>query len=165
MLFRSEEAEKVPSFKEFEEKAFKTIENESVEKIIFDIRHNGGGSSLQGTEFIKRLARLLETNTNIKTYVVIGRATFSSAILNAMDFKRMTNAVFVGEETSGKLNHYGEVRNFQLPISKLSVNYSTKYFKVTDEDVNTIAPDVEIEVSFSDFIKGIDPVYEWIKQQ
>ena len=160
-----EEAEKMPSFKEFEEKAFKTIENESVEKIIFDMRYNGGGSSSQGTEFVTKLAQLLEANKKIKIYVVLGRATFSSAILNAMDFKRMTNAVFVGEETSGKPNHYGEVRSFQLPTSKISVNYSTKYFKVIDEEVNTITPDVKIEMSFSDFTKGIDPVYEWIKQQ
>jgi hypothetical protein len=160
-----EQAEKMPSFNEFAEKAFKTIENESVAKIIFDMRYNGGGNSAQGTAFIEKLAKYLETNTNVKIYVVLGRATFSSAILNAMDFKRLTNAIFIGEETSGKPNHYGEVRSFQLPASKLSVNYSTKYFRVTDEDVKTITPDVKIEMSFSDFTKGIDPVYEWIKQQ
>ncbi|MDR1348005.1 MAG: hypothetical protein LBJ63_06190, partial [Prevotellaceae bacterium] len=110
-------------------------------------------------------AKFLEANPSIKTYVVLGRATFSSAILNAMDFKRLTNAIFVGEETSGKPNHFGEVKSFQLPTSKLSVNYSTKYFKMTDENVNTIAPDVKIEMSFSDFMKGVDPVYEWVKQQ
>ncbi|MDL2251234.1 hypothetical protein LJC12_00095 [Odoribacter sp. OttesenSCG-928-J03] len=158
-------AEKLPSFKEFEEKAFNILADESVEKIIFDVRYNGGGSSAQGTAFIEKLAKFLESNSTIKTYVVLGRSTYSSAILNAMDFKRLTNAIFVGEETAGKPNHFGEVRGFQLPTSKLSVNYSTKYFKVTDEDVNTITPDVKIEMSFSDFMKGIDPVYEWIKQQ
>jgi hypothetical protein len=160
-----EMAENLPSFKEFEEKAFNTLANESVIKIIFDMRYNGGGSSAQGTAFIEKLAKFLESNSTIKIYVVLGRATFSSAILNAMDFKRLTNSVFVGEETAGKPNHFGEVKSFQLLTSKLSVNYSTKYFKVTDEDVNTITPDVKIEMSFSDFMKGIDPVYEWVKQQ
>jgi len=158
-------AKNLPSFKEFEKKALKAIKNESVEKIIFDVRYNGGGSSGQGTMFIEKLAKFLKVNPTIKTYVVLGRATFSSAILNAMDFKRLTNAVFVGEETAGKPNHFGEVRRFQLPTSKLSVNYSTKYFKTTDEDINTIMPDVKIEMSFSDYRKGIDPVYEWIKKQ
>jgi hypothetical protein len=160
-----EMAENLPSFKEFEEKAFNILADKSVEKIIFDMRYNGGGSSAQGTAFIEKLSKFLESNPTIKTYVVLGRATFSSAILNAMDFKRLTNAVFVGEETAGKPNHFGEVRGFQLPTSKLSVNYSTKYFKVTDEDVNTITPDVKIEMSFPDFMKGIDPVYEWVIQQ
>lgn len=160
-----ERAESLPSFKEFEKKAFKTLENELVDKIVFDVRYNGGGSSAQGTAFIEKLANFLETNPKIKTYVVLGRATFSSAILNAMDFKQLTNAVFVGEETAGKPNHFGEVRGFQLPSSKLSVNYSTNYFKTTDEDVNTITPDVKIEMSFFDFTKGVDTVFEWIKQQ
>jgi hypothetical protein len=160
-----EMADNLPSFKEFEEKVFNKLVNESVKKIIFDIRYNGGGNSSQGTAFIEKLAKFLETNPTIKTYVVLGRATFSSAILNAMDFKRLTNAVFVGEETGGKPNHFGEVKNFQLPTSKLQVNYSTKYFKRTDENENTITPDVKIEMSFSDFTKGIDPIYEWIKKQ
>jgi C-terminal processing protease CtpA/Prc len=160
-----EMADNLPSFKEFEEKVFNTLANESVKKIIFDIRYNGGGNSSQGTAFIEKLAKFLEANTTIKTYVVLGKATFSSAILNAMDFKRLTNAIFVGEETGGKPNHFGEVRNFQLPTSQLQVSYSTEYFKRTDKNENTITPDVKIEMSFSDFTKGIDPVYEWIKKQ
>lgn len=129
------------------------------------MRFNSGGNSVQGTAFIEKLAKYLEANPGVKTYVVLGRNTFSSAILNTMDFKRLTNAVFVGEETAGKPNHFGEVRRFQLPNSQLTVTYSTKYFKITDENVNTIAPDVPIEMSFSDLVKGIDPVYEWIKKQ
>lgn len=160
-----ERAKKFPSFEEFEERAFQTLKKENVGKILFDLRMNGGGYSLQGTEFIEKLASFLKSNPEVKTYVVLGRSTFSSAILNAMDFKRLTNAVFVGEETSGKPNHFGEVKNFKLPTSKLTLNYSTKYFKETDEDVNTIKPDVLIELSFADFAKGIDPVYEWIRKQ
>lgn len=158
-------AEAMPSFKTFEEKVFNVLKNESVDKIIFDMRYNGGGNSLQGTAFVEKLAAFLETNPHIKMYVVLGRNTFSSAILNAMDFKRLTNAVFVGEETSGKPNHFGEVRSLELPSSKLKVGYSTKYFKRTDEDVNTLTPDILLEASFSDFSKGIDPVYEWVKKQ
>jgi len=162
---KKKKAKTMPSFKEFEEKAFHALKNESVEKIIFDLRNNGGGASWQGTVFIEKLAKFLEANPEIKTYVVLGRATFSSATLNALDFKRCTNAIFVGEETAGKPNHFGEIRGFQLPNSKLQVHYSTKYFKNTDEDMNTMRPDVEIEMSFRDFAKGIDPVFEWIKQQ
>ena len=80
-------------------------------------------------------------------------------------FKHLTDAVVVGEQTAGKPNHFGEVRNFQLPGSKLTVAYSTKYFRRTDEEADTITPDVRIEMSFADFTKGIDPVYEWIKAQ
>lgn len=161
----TQNAEKMPSFKEFEERVFQTLANNRVDKLVFDMRFNGGGNSIQGTQFVEKLAKFLENNSKIKLYVVVGRNTFSSAILNAMDFKRLTNAVFVGEETSGKPNHFGEVKNFKLPSSGIRVDYSTKYFKQTDEKVTTISPDIKLEPSFSDFARGIDPVYEWIKNQ
>lgn len=160
-----EQAETLPSFEEFGQKILDVLKKEPVSKIIFDLRNNGGGSSAQGTALIEKIAAFLKENPKVKTYVVIGRNTFSSAILNAMDFKRLTNAMFVGEETAGKPNHFGEVRSFELPSSKLQVYYSTKYFKNVDQDVNTLTPDVYLETSFADFSKGIDPVYEWVKKQ
>lgn len=158
-------AQTMPSFKDFEKKIFKALKNQSIDKIIFDLRFNSGGNSSQGTEFIEQLAVFLKKNPQIRTYVIIGRETFSSAILNAMDFKRLTKAIFVGEETAGKPNHFGEVRSLQLPMSKVYVGYSTKYFKKTDENINTLKPDISLEMSFSDFTKGLDPVFEWIKNQ
>lgn len=59
----------------------------------------------------------------------------------------------------------GEVRSFQLPSSKVLVNYSTKYFKRSEKEIETIEPDMSIEMSFADFKKGVDPVFEWIKAQ
>lgn len=161
----AQNAEKMPSFKEFEEKVFQTINKNSIDKVVFDIRFNGGGNSSQGTQFVEKFATVLEKNPKMKVYVILGRRTFSSAILNAMDLKRITNAIFIGEETSGKPNHFGEVKSFQLPSSGIRVDYSTKYFKRTDEKVNTINPDIKLEPSFSDFVSGIDPAYEWIKKQ
>lgn len=154
-----------PSFEEFAENAFQTLKTQNIDKIVFDMRNNGGGSSSQGTQFIKLLAAFLTENPHISTYVVTGRRTFSSAILNCMDFKQLTNAIFVGEETAGKPNHFGEVRSFQLPSSRLGVMYSTKYFKRSDQNISTLTPDVPIESSFEDYAKGIDPVFEWIKNQ
>lgn len=157
-------ANELPSFKEFENRVFKTLDTKTVDKLVFDVRFNGGGNSSQGTEFIEKIARYSKKHVDLKLFVVIGRQTFSSAILNAMDFKRLTNAVFIGEETAGKPNHFGEVRTFQLPSSGIKVNYSTKYFKETDEEINTITPDIKSESGFSDFSHGVDPVYEWIRE-
>ncbi|MFC0877622.1 S41 family peptidase [Saccharicrinis sp. FJH2] len=155
----------LPSFAEFQNQIIDTIKANNFNKIIFDIRFNGGGNSDQGTQLIKELSTLKKANKKGKLYVIIGRKTFSSAIINAMDFRNMTNAILVGEETSGKPNHLGEVKRMQLPSSGLSVQYSTKYFKRTDKDLNTITPDHIIEASFKDFKEGHDPVYEWIVNQ
>ena len=155
----------LPSFREFEDKVLRTLKSEPVDKIIFDMRYNGGGSSAQGTRFIEKLAAYLDGNPGIELYVVVGRDTFSSAILNAMDFKKLTRAILVGEQTSGKPNHFGEVRGFRLPASGLNVGYSTKYFRNTEEDMDALTPDVLIEAYFASYTSGEDPVYQWISRQ
>ena len=82
-----------------------------------------------------------------------------------MDFKNLTKATYVGEETGGKPNHFGEVKRFELPSSKIEVYYSTKFFRRAEKDVSTINPDFKVEESFGDFKSGVDPVFDWIKKQ
>ncbi|WP_262493747.1 S41 family peptidase [Niastella koreensis] len=65
-------------------------------------------------------------NSKGKLIVLIGKLTFSSAIMNAIELKRGTNAILVGEPTSGSVNHYGEVRAFRLPHTKIIIGYSTR---------------------------------------
>lgn len=157
--------EQLPSFRVFKNKVIETINSNDFDKIIFDIRFNNGGNSVPGTELIRELSAINKINVKGKLYVIIGRQTFSSAIINAMDFKNLTQAIFVGEETWGKPNHFGELKILELPNSGLKIQYSTKYFKNSDLDLNTIAPDYTIEEGFGDFIKGHDPIYDWIVKQ
>jgi hypothetical protein len=156
-------ASRMPSFSQFQKRVFKILKHQPVDKLVVDMRFNGGGNSLQGSEFIQKLSSCKDINQKGKLYVVLGRRTFSSAILNAMDFAKMTEAIFVGEETGGKPNHFGEFKTFALPATGMKVNYSTKFFRRTKRDLNTLTPDFIIETSFEEFSKGIDPVYEWIK--
>ena len=160
-----ERAQTFPYFADFEKSVFNTLETQKIDKLVFDLRFNGGGNSQPGTQFAEKLAEKLKKYPNVKVYVVIGRATYSSAILNALDFRRLMNACLIGEETSGKPNHLGEIKNFQLPHSGLQVVYSTKYFKYTDDNANTLRPDIKVETSFSDYQKGIDPVFERIRKE
>lgn len=152
------------TFGEFEDSVFKIIKDNKIDKLIFDMRNNGVGSSKQGTDFIKKLAENKEINKKGHLFVVLGRNTFSSAILNATDFQEETKAIFVGEETSGKPNHYGELQSLELPNSKLKLTYSTYYFvRTKKKNVNTIKPDYIVEESFYDYVNGTDPVFEFIK--
>jgi C-terminal processing protease CtpA/Prc len=157
-----EKAKTMPSFGDFRKKIISTINNVPLNKMVFDMRFNSGGSSPQGTDLIHELMLKEKINKKGKLFVVVGRSTFSSAIINAMDFKSKTRAILVGEETGGKPNHFGEVKSFTLPSSGLKVSYSTKYFRYSDEDIKTLRPDIIIEETFSDYKSGIDPVYTWI---
>lgn len=154
-------AKKLPSFEKLEEDVLRILREEPVKKLVADLSNNPGGSSLQGTRLAKKIGQAYQS----KVYVIIGRRTFSSAVLNTLDFQKYCGAVLVGEPTSGRPNHFGEVKKFQLPASGATVLYSTKYFQQVDGDPPTIEPDIRAELSFSEFRRGIDPAWEYILAQ
>ena len=175
----SDKIDQVPSFNDFKESIINTVNNNSINKLIFDLRYNGGGSSWQGTKLIRELAEIEKINGKGKIFVLIGRNTFSSATLNVLDFQERTDAIFIGEDTKGKPSHYGEVETMKLPNTGLKISYSKKYFyhsekksktylskrgisRVNDKR-NTFSPDYYVELSFSDFEKQKDIMYDWIK--
>ena len=137
------------------------IDSHDVGKFIFDIRYNGGGGSRVVEPLIKALTSC-RVNRHGKLFCLIARKTFSSAILNAVDFRRETQAIFVGEPTSGKPGHFGQVENMVLPYSKIRVKHSTKYCGRPDIDSTTMTPDIRIEFSSEDFFAGRDPVLETV---
>lgn len=144
------------------ENTLKQWENEKINKLIIDLRNNTGGVYMgKSKSFVSNLSKMKDINKKGKLFIITGRKTFSSAINYSLDFKNDTNGLFYGEPTGGKPSHYGDVRNFTLPNSKLNISYSTKYFESTIEE-NTLMPDYLIEPSIKDYVNGIDPVIEEI---
>lgn len=158
-----EKSSKYPSFDEFEKLVIKNIENSDIDKLIFDMRFNEGGSSYLAESLIDKIADNKSINKKGKLFVVVGSKTFSSAIFNSVYFKEKTEAIVIGEETSGKPNHFGYVKSFTLPYSNIKVTYSSEFWKLMQKDTNTITPDIIIENSFNDFKNGIDPIFEYVK--
>lgn len=150
------------SFKSFVSEMFAICDEKHVEKLIIDLRMNGGGDSSIMEPFINELKKRKSNFKENSIYVIIGRNTFSSAILNAIELKNSTDALFVGEPTGGRPNHFGEVRSFHLKNSGLTVFYSSKYFKTYAEDVDSLMPDVLVELSFQDYYQHRDPVLDKI---
>ena len=152
-------ARQLPSFEKFSQEVLAVLETRPVKKLVFDVSNNPGGSSQQGTALAEKIGQAYHGDV----FVVIGKRTYSSAVLNTLDFQQYCRATLVGEPTSGRPNHFGEVRKFRLPYSGATVMYSTKYFQKVDGDPVAIEPDIPIELSFSDFQRGIDPAREYIK--
>ncbi|MEM1120687.1 MAG: hypothetical protein AAGJ18_09575 [Bacteroidota bacterium] len=159
----AEAAKNMPAFADFKKEIFANLTTYPVKKLLFDLRFNGGGSSPQGTELIKELSELKELNQKGKLFVAISQHTFSSAVINAMNFRQMTNAILVGAPSGGSPNHYGEVRTLVLPATKLEVYHSTDYFKFVEEEMDAVYPDVEIATNYEQIRNGIDPVYEYVR--
>jgi C-terminal processing protease CtpA/Prc len=148
-------------FKEFSQELLQSIDKNKPEKLVIDLRDNGGGSSSILEPFIKEIKKRSINNKN-RLFVIVGRRTFSSAILNALTLKNETKAIFVGEPTGGKPNHYGEVREFKLPNTKICVSFSTKYFETSKKDTPSFMPDKTIEPSIYEFMDNKDLVMESI---
>ncbi|MEA4884533.1 MAG: hypothetical protein VB144_12930, partial [Clostridia bacterium] len=151
------------SFSAFSRDLFNLIDENGAERLIVDLRNNGGGNSLVMQPFISKI-RGSALDHEDRLFVVLGRRTFSSALLNALELKNSTRATFVGEPTGGRPNHYGEVRTLLLTNTGITVRYSTKHFEYSSEDTDSMLPDVVIEPSIVSFAAGRDPVVDWILQ-
>ena len=149
----------------FIEDLLEFMESHPVLRLVVDLRNNGGGNSNLLMPFITSLKERKQINQKGRLYVVVGRQTFSSAVLNALAFQNGTEAVFVGEPTGGKPNHFGEVKGFMLKNSKIGIQYSTKYFTHSKEDTSSFNPDVLIKPSIRDYLEYRDPVLEYILNQ
>ncbi len=136
------------------------VDDHPVERLVVDLRRNGGGDSALSRPLIDGIARRPAVNRDGRLFVLIGRGTYSSAQLNANEFRRRTRAILVGEPTGQKPNAYGEVRHFRLPHSGMEIQYSTKYFRTDDADPPSMMPDIQVAPAYADYAAGRDVVME-----
>lgn len=142
-------------FEKFNDELFASIATYHPEKIVLDLRYNSGGNSGILWPFIEKIKGSY-LNQKGKFFVLIGKQTFSSAVMNAVELKKNSNAIFIGEATSGNINHYGEVRGFALPKSKIVIAYSTKYWENWKGKKGPLKPDTSIEYSIKNYVAGKD---------
>jgi hypothetical protein len=152
-----------PSLKQNAQAFFALIDRTRPSRVVIDLRQNGGGDFFEGREhLIEPIKKRPAINQKGRLFVVVGRATFSAAMVNAIDFRKETNAILVGEPIGERPNSYSENDEMTLPNSRLVVSYSTRYYKFVDVDVPAVLPDERIDVTWADFRAGRDAVMEWI---
>ncbi|MCX6827558.1 MAG: hypothetical protein NTV06_09910, partial [candidate division Zixibacteria bacterium] len=134
----------------------------SAARIIVDLRDNPGGNNMQFSYFLKGFRKRPSWRKYGRLFIITNRGTFSSAILNAAELRQESEAISVGEEPGGLLNHYGDVRRFHLPNSDGIVHYSTQYFDLTPENQKRLIPDIKIEPAIEDYLSGRDPMLDTI---
>ena len=148
---------------DFYKKVLDIAETNPVEKLVIDIRFNGGGNNTLNIDVIKHLMRS-KLNRRGSFFVIIGRETFSAAQNLVNQLEKYTEATFVGEPTAAHPNHYGDSRPFELPNSKLTVRASTLWWQDLDprDDRYWTAPEVAAEMSSEDYRMGRDPAFQAI---
>ncbi|MCC7449548.1 MAG: hypothetical protein IT324_19160 [Anaerolineae bacterium] len=148
-------------FDQFARELFAFIDSHPIDRLIIDLRYNGGGNESVLDPFIDSVLARPDLNKKGNFFAIIGRGTFSSAMKNAITLRERSRVTLVGEATGGKPNHFGEIRNFKLPNSGLLIQYSTRHWRtVWGDDPLSLEPDTRINRTIDDVLTGRDPMLE-----
>ena len=152
-------SEDIPTFYA---RVFDFIENNEVDKLVIDVRLNGGGNNYKNKAVITGIIETEKINKPGKLFVIIGRRTFSACQNLVNEFSNYTNAIFVGEPTSENINFYGDNRQVQLPNTKLNTYLSFAWWqdKPQWEGGPWTAPHLAVDMSFDQYVNNEDPVLE-----
>lgn len=149
----------IPSFYA---EVFDFIEQNDVEKLVLDVRLNGGGNNYKNKAVVTGVIKSEKINQIGKFFVIIGRRTFSACqnLINELD--TYTNAIFVGEPSSENINFYGDNRTHTLPNSKHQVRLSFAWWqdKPVWENAEWTTPHLAVDMSFKEYVNNQDPVLE-----
>lgn len=150
-------SEAIPAFYE---RVFDFIEKNDVERLVLDVRLNGGGNNYKNKPIVTSIIRTEKINQVGKLFVIIGRRTFSACqnLVNELD--NYTNAIFVGEPTAENINFYGDNNPVELPNSKTTAYLSFAWWqdKPQWENGDWLAPHLAADMSFGDYRSNRDPV-------
>jgi len=152
-------SEDIPTFYA---KVFDFIENNDVEKLILDVRLNGGGNNYKNKPIVTGLIKSEKINQPGHLFVIVGRRTFSACQNLINELHNYTNVVFVGEPSGENINFYGDNRRISLPNSNTPVYLSFAWWqdKPQWENEDWTAPHVPVNMTFAQYCAGEDPVLE-----
>ncbi|MEO1658003.1 MAG: peptidase S41 [Pseudomonadota bacterium] len=130
--------------------------------LIIDLRNNFGGDFFVGLALASylNLADSIEWEEGV--YVLVGPKTFSAAMSNAVQFKQILGARWVGEAPGARPCGYQDMGQFTLPRSELVVTHSKRYFCFIDTEDDSLQPDVLVPARFDDLLAERDSVLTWV---
>ena len=142
------------------------LEAGSYSRVLVDLRNNGGGSDGVIWPLLSVLRQEMDDGTEVVG--LIGEATFSSAIINAVELQEM-GIPLVGEPASGSVDHFGSTGSFTLPHSGIRVSCSSKYIDLgtlleagLGAQVEPLVPTVRVEQTLDDYLAGRDTLVDWL---
>lgn len=146
----------------FAARLFAFIDTHKVDKLILDVRENGGGDNYTNQPLILGAIKARNIDRPGHLFLLTGRRTFSAAQNFCNQMERWTQALFVGEPTGSAPNLYGDAKQFELPLTHLHPMVSTLYWEdsMPNDERVWILPDVPAPLSFADWKAGRDPVLE-----
>jgi hypothetical protein len=156
---RCREANDLP-MAQFVEFIMSKSEELDAQRIIIDLRFNGGGDETVIWPLWKALEKSERFTGDGDIFGLISRQTFSSAMSNSHQLRDNCGAILIGEPTGGKPNHFGQLNRFPLPHSGLTISHSTRWFQKVEGDPDAVHPDVLIPWRSEPLFGGQDQVLD-----
>lgn len=147
---------------DFYERVFNFIDSNEVDKLVLDVRLNGGGNNFNNKTLVTKVISSEKINQIGKFYVIIGRRTFSACQNLINEFDNYTNVIFVGEPSGENVNFYGDNRTVNLPNSKIPIRLSWAWWqdKPQWQNADWTAPHLAVDLSFAQYQNNQDPILE-----
>ena len=152
------------SLRAFFTRAIATAHERAVERVVLDLRLNGGGDNTLLDPIVTALAADATVNRADRLFVIIGRQTQSAAENFVDRLERRTRARFVGEPTGESPNMYGDAVPFRLPGTGLTLHLSSLYWQdsLPYDPRDWTPPEITAELTVADYASGRDPAVEAI---
>jgi hypothetical protein len=152
------------SLARFMHEAMAVAEAKQVSKVILDLRHNTGGMGDSNRAIVLALQRWSGISEFGSTYVLLGRQTYSAAILLALELEQKANILFVGEELGGRPAHIGDSKRYVLPHSGLTMRVSVAEHKDWTglSDRPSVWLHFPIPLQFADYRQGKDTALDFV---
>ena len=93
-------------------------------RLVIDVRNNFGGSGGLNKTLVMSIIRNNELNQYDRSFVLIGRRTFSAAQMLVNELERYTRVTLVGEPTGSRPDHFGDPKKIRLEHSGLTLRVS-----------------------------------------
>ena len=152
----------IQSIPEFYKEVFDFIDTNEVEKLILDVRLNGGGNNYKNKPIVTGVIANKKINQPGKFMVIIGRRTFSACQNLVNELHTYTNAIFIGEPTAENINFYGDNSPVTLPNTKMNAYLSFAWWqdKPQWENRPALDPQIATGMTFEQYRTNQDPALE-----
>lgn len=141
-------------------------DNNRINKMIIDLRTNGGGNSSDAEPLVQLFANHPKFNQRGKLYTLISPEATSAGGIFAMQMERRTKTIFAGENSSFNPNIWGETVPARLPNSKIVVLLSHTMHQegMPDTPRTYLEPDIKVPMTSEQHFKNRDLTMKAIKE-
>ncbi|MGB9180702.1 MAG: tetratricopeptide repeat protein [Pyrinomonadaceae bacterium] len=148
---------------QFAERLFAFVDSHAVERLVLDLRWNGGGNNYLNRPLVVGLIKS-KINQRGHLFTVTSRRTFSAAQNLVNELEKYTETIFVGEPTGENVNFYGDPARIALPNSGLVVRASGLWWQNMDprDRRQWTGPEIAAEMTSEDYRNNVDPAMKAI---